>query len=256
MNLKKAWSLGLFLVLALLLIWFLNSSNTGQTKTKVGVILPLTGPVASMGESARNGALLAFGDSSEYSHSSIIFEDDHFDPKTTILAYNKLKEIDKVTSIVCFASASCNAVAPLAEKDHILLMAVATDPLVQLDKQYVFRLEISPMIESQKISEYIKSKNYKSITSVVAIQSGVQAAYNGLTNDSDVNKLISTSESVGVGEKDYRTIISRLLKTKLQAIIVGLLPGDAGNFTKQARELGFGGDFIGFNFIEGEETLK
>ncbi len=255
-NFKKTWFLGLFLLSVLLLIWLLGSNNVNQTKTSVGVILPLTGPIASLGESAKNGALLAFNDSNIERKNSIVFEDDHFDPKTTILAYNKLKEINKVNSVVCFASAPCNAIAPLAERDHIILIAIASDPLVQVNKKYVFRLEISPLVESQKIAEYIKTKNFKSISSVVAIQSGVQAAYKGLIDDSNINKLINNSESVNVGERDYRTIISGLLKTNPQAIIVGLLPGDAGNFIKQARELGFAGDFVGFNFIEGEETLK
>lgn len=239
------------------LIYSYNKYPYSDKKIKIGVILPLTGPVASLGESAKNGVLLA-KESLEKTKNSpdVIFEDDHFDPKTTILAYNKLKDINKVSSVICFASSPCNAIAPLAEKDHIILIAIASDPSVQVDKKYVFRLEISPLAESRKISEYIKYKEYKSISSIIAIQSGVQSAYKELIKDSKINDLVMSKESVVVGESDYRTILVRLLDAKPQAIIVGLLPGDAGVFIKQARDLGFKGDFLGFNFVEGEETLK
>lgn len=223
---------------------------------KIGVILPLTGPVASLGESAKNGAELAYKNLSEEEKQkiSLVFEDDHFDSKTTVSAFNKLVEVDKVVTVICFASNPCASIAPLADVKSVPLIAVASAP-VQLNRSYVFRLEISTQFEAEKLLNYLKSKNYTRIGSIVALQDGIQAGYKALKSDMFFSEKEVVSETVTPDEKDYRTVIAKILTKKPDLIFVGLLPGTAGDFSKQTRTLGYKGDFVAFNFIEGEETL-
>jgi len=224
---------------------------------KIGVIAPLSGEVASLGENAKNGATLAYNELSENVRQKIqlIFEDDGFQPKNTVSAFNKLVDIDGADVIICFASGPCSSISPLADKKQIPLIAVASAS-VQKDREFVIRLEISTVEEAKKLSQFIKEKGYNKVASIVAVQDGIQAGYKTLSNNPDFSSKEVVSESVKPDEKDFRAIISKLISKKPDLIFVGLLPGMAGEFGKQARVLGYKGDFIGFNFVEGEETLE
>ncbi|MFH1145782.1 MAG: ABC transporter substrate-binding protein [bacterium] len=224
---------------------------------KIGIILPLSGDVASLGENAHNGATLALNElpSTIKNRLEFIFEDDKFDAKNTVSAFNKLVDIDKVGIVICFTSTPCGAVAPLADQKEVPLIAVASAP-VQKNRAYVVRLELSTIQEGRVMAQYLRTKNYQRIGSIVAIQDGIQSAYNSLVADNAVVTKEVKKESIGPAEKNFRSSISKILSARPDVIVVGLLPGSAGIFAKQARELGYKGDFVGFNFIEGDETLQ
>lgn len=228
-----------------------------NTPVKLGIILPLSGEISSLGENAKNGAMLAYNElpTDTQKNIKLIFEDDKFDVKNTVSAFNKLVSIDKVSAIVCFTSTPCAAVASLADEQKIPLIAVASAP-VQENRQYVVRLELSTTLEGETLAQYISSKKYLTIASVVAVQDGVQSAYASLINDPYVSSHLGVSESVRPDLKDFRSVIAKILVGKPDVIVIGLLPGPAGIFAKQARELGYKSDFVGFNFIEGDETLQ
>jgi len=235
----------------------INADKPKIKQIKIGVILPLTGELSSLGESAYRGAELAYQALSPENQAKIeiIYEDDQFDPKNTIASFNKLTMIDQVSAIVCFASNTCNAIAPLAEQNKIPLIAIASDPKVQENKNYVFRLEIAPAEEARLLSEYIEINNYQKIASVVAIQDGIQAGYRELKNMSYFRNHEIFTENVNPDEKDFHSVLIKLLNQKPDLIFIGLLPGMAGDLSKQATELGYHGNFIGLNFLQGPETL-
>lgn len=250
------------IIVAIIVIGGIWYSLTRQPKEegviKIGAILPLTGELASLGQSGKNGALLAFQNltSEQQKKIQLLFEDDQFDPKNTISAFNKLISIDKVDVLICLASGPCNAIAPLAEGQKVPLIAIASDPKIQKDKNFVVRLEIAPSEEVKVLINYIESKKYKRLASIVALQDGILASYDYLLKDERYSAIEVFSEKVKPDEKDYRTIIAKIISEKPDVILVGLLPGFAGDFGKQARTLGYEGDFIGLNFLEGDETLS
>ena len=224
---------------------------------KIGIILPLSGDVASLGENAHNGGALALNEMSSAikDRLELIFEDDKFDAKNTVSAFNKLVDVDKVGIVIFFASTPCGAVAPLADQKEIPLIAVASAP-VQKNRIHVVRLELSTTEEGRVMAQYIRTKNYQRIGSIVAVQDGIQSAYSSLIADNVVVAKEVVKESINPIERDFRSSLSKILYAHPDVMIVGLLPGSAGVFAKQARELGYKGDFVGFNFIEGDETLQ
>jgi len=250
----------IILIVAVIIVggYFL-AHNPGTDRGKpytIGVILPLSGDLASLGEAAKKSAELAERDlpGGMREQLSVIFEDDRFDPKTTISAFNKLVGTNKADAIICFGSGPCSAVAPLADKQSIPLIAIAS-ALVQKDKDFVVRLELNTVEEAKRLLIYIEERNYQRIASIIAVQEGIQSSYTALADDTDFTTREIASESVAPDLKDFRTPIAKILATKPDVILVGLLPGRAGEFGKQVRTLGYTGDLVGFNFIEGEETL-
>lgn len=252
-------------LLAITLIWLLVMNNrttggaiSGNEPIKVGIILPLSGDLASLGQGVKNGAMLSYEDltKSQKEKIELLFEDDQFNPKNTVTAFNKLVDIDKANVVICLASTSCNAIAPLAEENKIPLIAIASDPKIQKGKEFVVRLEIAPAQEAKNLLSYVKEKDYKKIASVVALQDGVKAGYSQLSKDPIYSSNEVFSEFVNPDEKDFRTVLAKILEKNPDVIFVGLLPGQAGEFGVQAKELGYEGEFIGLNFLEGEETLS
>ena len=148
-------------VLALVTLGFTRLHTLNPELVKVGIILPLSGEVSSLGENAKNGALLAFSELSTSTKEKIqlIFEDDKFDAKNTVSAFNKLINFDKASIIICFASTPCAAVAPLADQQKIPLIAIASAP-VQINHNYVVRLELSTFQEGKVLAQYLENKKY------------------------------------------------------------------------------------------------
>lgn len=242
----------------LISVWLLFSFQTQESsKTKIGIILPLTGNTASLGAAAKNGANLAFQDISEKEKQKLLlfFEDDQFDPKNTLTIFFKLVGIDQVNVIICFTSSPCNAIAPLAEEKKIPTIAIASDSKIQKNKKFVFRLEIAPNEEAKLLVNYIEKQNFKRLASIVAIHDGIQAGYDELSKYPRFADIEVFKENVQPSEKDFRTVLNKAFSTKPDIIFVGLLPGQAGELGKQAKDFGYSGKFIGLNFLESEETL-
>ncbi len=259
MTRKNYVGVALLIILLLIVGFFaLPSPKAPNEQFRLGIILPLSGDLASLGENGKNGAELAYSLLATSTQNKLIleYEDDQFKPQNTVSAFNKLVASDKVDAVVCLASGPCNAIAPIAEEEKVPLIGIASDPNLQRNKKFVVRLEISPATEATKLLEYIQQKNYQRIASIVAEQDGIKAGYANLEIDNLYSSRETAKEFVQPDARDFRTIITKLLAQKPKVIFIGLLPGFAGDFGRQAREQGYTGDFIGFNFIEGDETLS
>jgi len=162
--------------------------------------------------------------------------------------------VDRVAIILCLTSGPCSAIAPLADQRQVPLIAVASAQ-VQKERSFVVRLEIATSEEAKQLLAFVEEKGYKKIASAIVIHDGIQSAYQAMRADAGFSSKEIISETTQPTEKDFRTVIAKLIAKQPDVILVGLLPGAAGEFGKQARTLGYKGDFIGFNFIEGKETL-
>lgn len=95
--------LGLLLLVivvgGIVLVFNPDDKNTIEKRTqkeetlKIGVILPLSGPLANFGTDIANGIQL-FAEA--HPDIKVILEDDKFEPKQSLLAYKKLKEVNNV----------------------------------------------------------------------------------------------------------------------------------------------------------------
>ena len=86
---------GIFMILFIALL--LISCKQQDQEVKVGFIAPLSGPLSNFGQDIKEGVSLFEKDHSDI---SVVYEDDTFDPKESITAYRKLRDIDNMTWIV------------------------------------------------------------------------------------------------------------------------------------------------------------
>src|SRR4051812_32826752 len=107
------------LLAAFLLISVVLDGATADDKPFiVGVVAPMTGPLAEDGVATHNGIELAKKQHPEMFKSlSFIFEDSQYDAKQAVTAYIKLRTVDHADLIYVWGNPTSEAVAPLAEQN-------------------------------------------------------------------------------------------------------------------------------------------
>ncbi len=154
--------------------------NTPQTATstsqliKVGVLAPLSGDYAMMGESALAGAQLAakeINDAGGVNGNSIeiVFEDDQCTKNGGVAAVTKLIIVNEVTAVlgsICSSSSeSASTVSQVAGVSMII--AGATSPNLTKAGEYIFRVSPSAVAQGKFVAENLYKTLNKTKVAVV-----------------------------------------------------------------------------------------
>jgi len=149
----------------LVLLWIVYShlcptdASADDRSFLVGVNLPLTGEVAEFGVAVKNGIQLAVKEyPSEFGGIKFIFEDNRYDSKTSVTAFNKLKDLNKVDLVFVWGDTPSLAIAPVAEKRKTPLVAVLTDHTAVRKFDFVIRFINSYDQYASALVEYLRSQ--------------------------------------------------------------------------------------------------
>lgn len=228
----------------------------------IGVILPLSGDAANLGNHIRKGILLAHESlpSSVRERVHVIFEDDQLQATKTLSAYQKLKQGNSIDAVFVAGSGSGNVLASLAERDKVLLIAIgASDKKFVLGKKYVFTHWVSPESETIPVIQKIQEKNFRRIGIVTVEQEGANAIHEAFVSglrEHDLGDRIIVDEKVLVGAQDFKTQLAKISAKGLDGLCVVLFPGSLSTFMKQARELQVTADIFGYELFEDEKEVK
>ena len=153
----KFFSVFLLTIFTAVLISTTLCSCSKQTNVKkVGVILPLTGDLAFLGDFMKNSLLL---DTTDVTY---IIEDCQGETKQAIMAANKLINKDKVSYIVSSLSFLSEAINPICKKKDIPHFILSFSPSL-VDKENVIQSFVSTRIESEEFVSFIKNNHYKKV---------------------------------------------------------------------------------------------
>ncbi|MFC1598762.1 ABC transporter substrate-binding protein [Patescibacteria group bacterium] len=244
MTTKSKIILVIVIVLAIVLVGYsfaqVSDQDKGEKQTiKIGVILPLTGGQANLGQSAKNAVLLAreeFGDTRfDY---EVIIEDDALDTKMTSNAVNKLVNIDKVDALISFTSGSGNVVSPVAQENKKIHIGVASDPAIA-NGEYNFLHWTTPAAEVEKLVEEFKKRGIKTISVLGMNQQGQIAVIEDLKDQISGSDIKVIQEQVfNMGNRDYKVMIEKARQGNPDIIFVGAFSPDIEILAKQYKELG------------------
>jgi branched-chain amino acid transport system substrate-binding protein len=214
---------------------FQNKNNQAPTeKIKVGVILPLSGQYASIGESIKNSMNMSLSDL-ENKNVELIFEDDRFDSKTALSAYNKLQTVDNVDIVVGLMSSTLETIKPIINKTDELMLTVGNEATIEKDNVF----EVIPWATAlfKTLGQTVSGK-YQNIAIVSAsdwplAEPNKKQFKEGFGNGKYVEVSISSNS-------DVRTEVTKMLSEKVDAYTL-LLPVDQGvkflnEVSRQARE--------------------
>jgi branched-chain amino acid transport system substrate-binding protein len=131
-----------------------------EKTVRIGAILPLTGDLAKLGESGKNGLLMArdYINSKEGKKIEIVFEDGQGKPASSINALNKLLSINKSTTIFSIISSIDLSIIPIQQKENFLFFSHSTHPKLSNVNNLVFRHSPTVEQESSMIIEYLKNQ--------------------------------------------------------------------------------------------------
>ena len=122
---KKSLIVGIGVILVVAAFVVVKHNAPPAHGTVIGVIAPLSGQYAFLGESERNAMLLSQAALAKQGVSvQLIFEDDKYDAQTGVSAYEKLKSIDHVDAVVAVSAPVLGALRPIVAKDGMLLIAL------------------------------------------------------------------------------------------------------------------------------------
>lgn len=241
-----------------LALFFACASAFAQTDGtfKVGVILPLTGPLTEYGIAAKNGIELARKEHPKlFRNIDITYDDSQYDMNRTVSAYRNLQSAHDVSLTFVWGSNPSNAVAAIAETSKTPLVAYSTERSVGESRNFVIRFCSHEGQHAQAILEYLRSKGLKHF----GVFKAELVFFNGVVRE--MRKLLRDDETlsvndVSVSESDFRTLLTKLRGDKTQALVVLLVSGQISSLYRQLDQLKVKIETVGTDFFDSMTEVR
>lgn len=229
-----------FLCGASILILVLARAASCEEALKIGIVLPLSGSIASMGDAFRKGFELYL---EEHPQAALkfSFEDSRYDGKTSIAALHKLHDIDKADLIVVWGNTPSDSCAPVAEERRIPMLGVSMNPIAKGRSSVV---SVGPPLEKlvAKVIDQFKTWELKN-PGAVSIDignalKGVEALRLALGDNFH-------SRTIANDETDFKTLIVGMRAKKIDGVFLLTMPEQAMTFIRQSSQLNFRPHIVG-----------
>lgn len=247
-------------VLSLMLIvsLFLTMAGTvfaREQTIKIGFVGPLTGDVATYGQSAFTAIQLAFEEVNKQGGVlgmpiELVYEDNQGDAAETTNIVRKLIVRDRVSAIMGpIISANTLAAGPIAQQFRVpLITPTSTNDRVTEAGNYIFSTCFSDSFQGEIMGRFAaETLGLKR----VAVLTNVASDYSiGLTEvftktfESLGGKVVA-QESYNAGDQDFRAQLTKIKGADVEAIYLPVYYNDAALIARQARQLGITALFLG-----------
>lgn len=244
-------------LLAAFLCVILFSQRASGEEFKVGVSIPLTGPLAEYGVAVRNGIELARHEHRESFRSiRILFDDDRYEPKLTVGILQRMRAIEQVDLMFIWGNEPALAAAPVAESKRLPTLVVAQHPAAGRGYKYIIRF-INPAADySEAILRYLRQTGLKSFYIVSTELSFTDILIEEFKRRLASDERITIAESVVPGNLDFKSIILKLKGKSFDALGIYLIAPQVAQFYRQAGELSFHPKTFGTTAFESGAVLK
>jgi branched-chain amino acid transport system substrate-binding protein len=240
---NKKGIIGIIVVLLIILVVVFNGNQNDGPKpvVKIGVTLPLTGPVAMLGESAQKALLLAQNNLKDTKYDyELVFEDDGFKPATGATVVNKLISVDNVSAVFSFGSPVGNVVSPVTEVSkvpHINFFASDTNVA---NGDYNFLHYTPPYIDTELFVKELQERDLKNIVVFeIADNSGAAAISQALEKSIEGTDIkIVANPKFNSGTRDFRTLINNVKNLDADIYVLQSSSPELETLFNQMRELG------------------
>ncbi len=224
------------------------SLSPQKKEIPIGVVLPLTGHLSSVGSAVSNGLQLAFA---EINHSSLlgdvrlkpIVEDNQSTSEGALEAYNKLIHHDGVSVIIGpLASSITREAFPIAQQNQIVAIspASAAQGLSEIG-DFVFRT-ILPVdrIVPGGIKTTHEKLGYQRVATIYQSDDVFSRSSNETITEAlfQNNVEVITSETFQTGDTDFSEQLTRIKESNPDAIFLSALPGEKEAVLIQIRQIG------------------
>lgn len=214
--------------------------DSSAAEFRVGVVLPLAGPFSEYGVAIKNGIELARREHGDLLSSlRFIYEDDGYDPKRTIAAFNKLVDIQKINLFFVWGNEPALGVAPVAERRKFPSIVAAQHPSAGAGYKYVIRF-INPAADyGQTIAAYLHRLGVRRIVMLKSELSFFDILISALKNHLYPGQELFWVENFLPTDSDFKPTIAKLRKRKFDALGLYLNAPQVIQYYRQASQLGY-----------------
>jgi branched-chain amino acid transport system substrate-binding protein len=249
----------LFVCLTLIFSGCITSGlfNLNENKTiKIGFIGAMTGPLAKAGSYEATKMAIDEINSNNLIKGlklELIAEDGKCNALDAISAINKLIFQDNVKIIIGgHCTPESLAIAPIAEKNNVLMLAsITSTPKLTDQGDYIFRLSPVSTLQVSLLIDLAKKRSYKTV-SIIAEQTDYAIPIaDKLNNDFKTFGEVTMYEKYLPGTQDFKTLVTKILDSNSDFVFISAQSPDAAyTIIKQLREHNknvviFGNDAIG-----------
>lgn len=232
-----------------------------ENVVRIGSLLPLTGPAASMGQEMQRGQLLAkeYWNSNQKKHGTLridlTIEDSKSSPKDAVTGYMKLRS-QGISIFTANLSSVSLALLPKVKEEDVLLFADAAHPAITHEPHpMVFRNSSTSELEAQEISRSLKEQGVKSI-SVLVISDEYGIVFVKELRE-HLNNVMVKETPFDVRTAEFRVLALKALQAKPDAVVIVGIGKSIGSLILALREQGFDGKIyanIGYLLTGGREA--
>ncbi|YBV97961.1 ABC transporter substrate-binding protein [Phyllobacteriaceae bacterium JZ32] len=225
-----------------------------QADITIGLIAPVTGPVAAYGIQVKNGtesAVEAINKAGGINGEKIVLKlvDDAGEPKQAVSVANQLVG-DNIRFVVgpVLSGTSMPVSDILAENGALMVTPTATTPaLTNRDLWNVFRTcgrdDQQAEVAANYVLENMKDKRIAIVNDKGPYGKGLADAFKATLNKGGVEEVLD--ESLNVGDKDFGALVTKLKAANVDVIYFGGYHPEGGLLVRQLRDQGVKATIIG-----------
>lgn len=257
MNKKIIWTVVFLAVIALIGFNYDFKKEEVGSLVKIGVLSPLTGNFASLGEDFSNGIRVA---AKENKNILILEEDTASDPKVAISAMNRLLT-EGVKIFIGGPSSSVNlALVPVAEQNKVTFLAYSKTSKLDGAGEYIFRAFPVVDKEADMMAEYVRSRGIKRAAIIFETSSDTSIA----GKNSFSKKFESLGGEITAAEgfdsktiKDFRTIVLKVKDSNPEGVYLMLSnEANSAEIIKQMKQIGLNAPIFGWSIHDTERMVQ
>lgn len=241
----------LFILLAILVVLAFPAFAQGggeAASPKIGFIGPMTGDYANYGVLSNNSAMLAveqFNAKGGFGGKvpvALVTEDSEGSVEKGLSAIEKLASTDKIVGVIgpVFTGVSFAVGERVQNEGIVMISPSATHADITKIGNYVFRTVASDGLQGEVAGRYFyEALGYRKIAVLYAKNDYSQGLYQGMTASFEAagGKVIAV-ESFNVGDKDFKTQLTRLRSANPEAIYIPNYTAEMAQTLEQASQLG------------------
>ena len=244
---KKIYITGLIIVIVIAIAVTLGVRSKESSVVRIGTLMPLSGPSASLGEWMQKGALSARDEINASGGINgkpleLVIEDDRCDGKVGVSAYKKFYSVD---GIHYFAGPLCAAarmpVLKSAENDSALIITTGL-AMTHGQNSTARTFNVLPSVSSvtNKVIDYsfVNLKTKKISLLKVNDEVGTETEFAFIENLKDRGITNPHIETFTKGTTDMRAELAKIMNDDSDTVFLAGFQSDNNVFMKQATDLG------------------
>ena len=243
---------------SLLLLTSQTSLAEERPTLKVGAILPLTGPIAWLGEAFRQGMTLAAEDA-RYVRLDLHIEDDKTAKKEAVQAARKLVDVDDVDVVFSAYASTAPALTPILKPAEVPCIIIwDSNRTLPVQGPHVVGFGFSNEQAGEHMAEFAVKNRQRKTAAVISLNDEWSEVISNafIARFEQRGGKVVLHERVNFETNDFKSLLTRIKAAGAEALYLPLVPPGLSTAIRQARDLNYEGDLLATDDIIDAEVSQ